>query len=36
MFVSKAGLEKPARVKPGNTKVVSITVPLTSCLIGLD
>ncbi len=28
--------EGPDRVKAGNTKGVSITVPLTSCLTGLD
>ena len=28
--------QKPAYVRPGNTKGGSITVPLTSCFTGLD
>ncbi len=47
MFAGKAGaypsgldsgglLALPANIRPGNTKEGSITVPLTSCLIGLE
>jgi hypothetical protein len=38
MFIAQASGEngKKLKVSPGNTKGVSITVPLTSCLTGLD
>jgi hypothetical protein len=35
-ILARSGRKKQAKDKPGNTKGGSITVPLTSCLTGLD